>query len=145
MKLGDWWSRQCQDMSWQWGSSSYQRACNMRAIHCVISDEGGILLSGRRNWRLATIGVSQGCASVWWNCSMMRSINTIWDVEIVWLRRSWLMVMPSANLAGSRSEISHQERSSALKQSVSLDKEEATIMSSTCTVKIIVLVADVQW
>src|SRR6266571_7486045 len=61
---------------------------------------------------------------------------------MVRLLRSRVMPIPRAYLGSPRSEISHLEVNSALKRSISLGDDAVARMSSTCTTKIMVPVAD---
>jgi len=72
------------------------------------------------------------------------SINAVWDREIVCVEQSRKKVIPSVNLAGPSSEISHLDFRRAAKQSFLAAKEAMEKMLLTCTLKMIVPVGERQ-
>src|SRR5712691_11137729 len=80
--------------------------------------------------------MSTECTAAWPNWTTMRSMKDVWDNEISLAVRSTLI--PRANLIGTRSEISHWDRSWLWKWVFSSGGFVMEKMSSTCMAKITV-------
>ena len=91
---------------------------------------------------LVTIGVLQGWVSERLNQFMTLSMKAVWDKVMVHAGRSHEKAMPSVNLAGPSSEISHLDLRRAANRSFSAAEEAAEKMSSTWTLKMTVPVGE---
>jgi hypothetical protein len=69
---------------------------------------------------------------------------TVWERDMLYDGRSWVIAMPNANFAGPRSEISHFDWKRALKDSSSCFEDVAAKISSMWTEKMTVPKGD-EW
>jgi len=84
------------------------------------------------------MGTAVGCASDWPNCSTILSMNCGCDSEIERALELRVIEIPNACFTGPRLDMSQCSWSCFLKRWFSDDEEEAEMMSSTCTTKMVV-------